>query len=93
MKMQTKGSNTGSEEDECRNRKFFGNINHGGAEHVYNEGSDRTILFSSSEIRDGLSNIWFLSFEESVEGGSSIGVWRKRTFWKVNEVERIGDGK
>jgi hypothetical protein len=37
MKAQTKESNTGSEEDECRDKKLFGNINHGGAEHVNNE--------------------------------------------------------
>jgi hypothetical protein len=47
------------------------------------------LSFFRSEVRYGLFDVWFLSFDESVHSGIWLGVWRKRTFWKVDEVERI----
>ncbi|KAK2377660.1 anthocyanidin 3-O-glucosyltransferase [Trifolium repens] len=80
MKIQTKDSNTRSEEDKHRDGELFGNINHGGAEHVNYEGGKVSIFFSSSKTIDSLSDIWFLGFKESIKDDSWIGVRGNRTF-------------
>ncbi|KAL5101444.1 hypothetical protein RYX36_005771, partial [Vicia faba] len=69
------------------NKSFFSNINHGGAEHVNKVARTPFSPRSVMSLETTCLTFGLLSFEESGHGVSWIGVWRKRTFWKVDDAE------
>ena len=89
MQQEAKKSSAGSEEEIGRHPKLIGHINHVGAEHINNEPCE-TNRVGASELVDGVSDDWDVSFEEFREEetrrrGTGADLYRR----KCNETYGI----